>query len=74
MKTENIILITFVAVVLVFLVATPFGMMSFGNYGWGMMSGFGGMFFLVPVIMILFITALVLLIIWLIKQIETGKK
>ena len=45
------------------------GMMrGYNNYGWSMLSGFGGLFMLAALV------ALVLLIVWLIQQLQNSKK
>lgn len=68
MKKQNNTMILGVIILLVILLFSGFGMMGF-PFGTGMMYGFGfGLLF-----MILVITALVLFIVWLIKQIQPKK-
>ena len=73
---ERNILIIVVVVLLFFFLFGGFGMMGYNNYGYGMMgnimgfSGFGFMWLLGWLFMILIIVALVFLIIWLAKQIQ----
>lgn len=79
-KDNNTVwIVVLIAVLALFLFVMPFGggrwggfcgmMGSYGaNYGWTMMSGFGWIF--MPAVLI----ALVLLIIWLIKQLQTPNR
>ena len=76
MKNENVLLIVLGIVLLLFLVG-GFGMMGFGTYEYGyrgmmgMMYGYGnGMMFFGWLYGILIIVALILFIVWLIKQIQ----
>lgn len=80
MKSENntiVIALIAVLIVLSFGFISPYGMM--GNYsGYGMMSrffpAFGFMWIFGGLFMILIAIALILFIVWLIKQIQGGKK
>ena len=72
MKNENMLMWILGLVVALFLFG-GFGMMGFGTSGYGfggMMSGFGSMWIFGWLFMTLVIVALVLLIVWLIKQIQ----
>jgi len=75
---NNNLLIGIVIAVAIFLV---FGMFGFGGMmggGYGMMGnlgyGFGGMWIFGSLFMILILVALVLFILWLIKQLQDDKK
>ncbi len=68
MKNENIVIIVVIAA-LAFLILTG-GFSGYGMMSWGMM---GSYWIFGPVIMVLVTITLVLLIVWLIKQIG-GKK
>ncbi|HLC63031.1 MAG TPA: hypothetical protein VJJ21_01815 [Candidatus Nanoarchaeia archaeon] len=79
MKAENIIYIVLIAIAAIFLLNSLFSLGSGGNYqGYGMMGpgynmmGFypGGMFLFGWLIMSLFIIALILGIVWLLKQLQ----
>jgi uncharacterized membrane protein len=80
-KTNNILL-GVIIIVAIFLLTnffiTPmmgygyYGMMGYNGYGIG--SGFGGLWIFGFLFMALFLIILVLLIIWLIKQLEGNKK
>lgn len=81
MKDNQIILYIIIGIVALFLISflvgfifsfgyTNYNMM--GNYGYGMMSGFGGFFSWV--FMLLVVIALVLFIVWLVKQINGNGK
>ena len=73
MKNENNLITVIVVVVVVVLLFGGFGM---GGYGWagGMMGnsnyGFGGMWMFGWLFMILITIALVLFIIWIVKQLQ----
>jgi len=78
-NTTTLWVVVLVAVLAFFLFVMPFGggfggicgMMGSSystNYGWGMMGGFGWLF------MTLVLVALVLLIVWLVKQLQTPQK
>jgi uncharacterized membrane protein len=80
-ENNNIVWIVVLIVVLAFLLfVMPFGGGKFGgfcgmmgnyysaNYGYGMMGGFGWIFMLV------FLVALILLIIWLVKQLQSPRR
>ena len=72
MKKDNTILII-ALVVLGLLLLGSFGfggMMSSSNLGYGMMSGFGGMWIFGWLFMILIVVALILFIVWLAKEIQ----
>lgn len=75
MKDENIWLILIITVLVLFLFGGFGGMMG-GGYGmmgnWG--YGFGGMWLFGVLFMSLILIALILFIIWLIKQIENSGK
>lgn len=79
MKNENNMAVWVVVIVLIiFLIFGGFGMMGFGNYRYGMMnrfypSGFGFMWISMSFIWILVIIALVLLIAWLVRQLQMPK-
>ena len=77
-KNETtIVIVIMVAIVLLF---SGFGMMGFGGYGmhnmadWMYGTGFGFMWIFGMIIWILIITALVLFILWLVKQLESQNK
>ena len=75
MKAENLILTIVIAFLLVFLISGLFGgMMDYNKYGYGMMGnlfgGFGFMWIFGSLFMVLVLIALVLLIAWLIKQLQ----
>jgi uncharacterized membrane protein len=78
MKSEHVVVIVVVVLALVFLFS-GFGMMGFsGNYG-GMMSGFnnfgfGFMWLFGWLFMALLLVALVLFIIWIVKQLQEPQK
>ena len=78
MKDNNNLLIGIIISVAVFLLLGMFGFggMMGGNYGmmgnWG--YGFGGMWIFGFLFMALILVALILFILWLIKQSQEGKK
>ena len=76
MKKENNAVIVAVIVLLILLIFGGFGMMGFGNYG-GMMNwgygGFGTMWIFGWLIMSLVVIALVLFIMWLVKQLQNSE-
>lgn len=77
MDNQNTWIIALVVIcLLVFLSFFGFGSMMYGNYGYGMMRniGFGSMGIFGWLFMILIIVALVLFCIWLVKQIQRGKR
>lgn len=75
MKTEEIIIVIMAVVLGLFILGSGFGgVMGFGNYGCGMMSGFGGIWLFGWLFMSLIIIALILLSIWLTKQIKNPKQ
>jgi uncharacterized membrane protein len=71
MKNENLLMWILGLVVVLFLFG-GFGMMGFGGtYGYGgMMSGFGSMWLFGWLFMALVTVALVLFIVWLVKQLQ----
>lgn len=77
-KENNTALIVIVAVLL-FVVMSSFGMMGFGRYGgYGMMGGyyggFGGMWLFGWLFMGLVFIALILAILWLVRQISLSEE
>lgn len=74
MKTENLILSIVIAFLAVFVISLLSGMMSYNSYGIGMMGnffgGFGFMWLFGWLFMILILVALVLFIIWMVKQLQ----
>ena len=68
MKNENIVIIVVIAVLAFFILAGG-GMMGYG--GLGMM---GSYWIFGPIIMILVVVTLILFILWLIRQLEVGRK
>jgi len=79
---ENEITILVVVVLALVLLFGGFGMMGFSSYGYGGMmnwmysgfgAGFGFMWLFGGIVTILIVVALVLSIVWLIKQIQNGK-
>ena len=75
MKNDNTALIVVVVVLAIFLFS-GFGMMGFGNYGMmsGFYGGFGSMWLFGWIFMSLTLVALVLFILWLIKQLNLEGK
>ena len=73
MKNENLILIVVLAVVILFLFSGLFG---YGRYGgmMGMMYGFGYMPVLGWLTMILVVVALVLFIMWVVRQLQEPRR
>ena len=76
---ENNVMLAVVIALIVLLALGGFGMMGFSNWGTGgMMNGFyGGLGFMWLfgwLIMVLVVVALVLFILWLIKQLQGDKK
>ena len=76
MKNEQILMIAIIIifVVVLFGLLSPYSMMCYGYYG-GMMSGFsafGFMWLFGCLFVLLLIIALVLFIVWLIKQLQRG--
>ncbi len=75
MENENIWVIVIIVVLILFLFSGFGGMMG-GGYGmmgnWG--YGFGGMWFFGALFMALILVALVLFILWLVKQIQNNEK
>jgi len=71
MKNENM-LMWVLGLVVVFFLFGGFGMMGFGGtYGYGgMMSGFGSMWLFGWLFMTLITVALVLFIVWLVRQLQ----
>lgn len=80
MNNENNIFLAIIIALLVFLILGGVGMMSFNSYGgmYGMMNrnytGFESMFVFSWLVMILVVIALVLFILWLIKQITGSER
>ena len=78
MKDNNNLIVGIVIAVIVFLLLGMFGFggMIGGSYGmmgnWGF--GFGGMWIFGFLFMTLILVALVLFILWLVKQLQEGKK
>ncbi|MBS3099813.1 hypothetical protein J4463_01180 [Candidatus Pacearchaeota archaeon] len=78
MKDNNNLIIGIIIAVIVFLLLGMFGFggMIGGSYGmmgnWGF--GFGGMWIFGFLFMTLILVALVLFILWLVKQLQEGKK
>ena len=76
-KENNTALIVIVAVLL-FVVMGSFSMMGFGGYGYGMMGGyyggFGGMWLFGWLFTGLIFIALILAIIWLVRQINSPEE
>ena len=78
MKDNNNLIIGIIIAVIVFLLLGMFGFggMMGGSYGmmgnWGF--GFGGMWIFGFLFMTLILVALVLFILWLVKQLQEGKK
>jgi len=73
MKNENMLMWVLGLVVVFFLFGGFGGMMSFGgsSYGFGgMMSGFGSMWMFGWLFMTLITVALVLFIVWLVRQLQ----
>ena len=72
MKTEETVAIVLIVVLSLFLFGGfGFGMMGYGNYG--MMSGFySGVGFFGWLYHIVIFVALTLLIVWLVKQLQSG--
>ena len=77
MKNKNMTIIIILTIILIFIIPLfgGYGMMGFRNYGMmgGFYSGFGYMPLFGWLLMTLFAAALILFIIWLIKQLG-GKK
>lgn len=82
-NSDSNLIISVLAALLILFAFTSVGRMGYGgyggmmNYGYGMMSGgygFGGMYIFGWLMMILVIIALVLFIIWLIKQISGERR
>ncbi|MEK6854850.1 MAG: hypothetical protein AABX73_01375 [Nanoarchaeota archaeon] len=74
MRREEIILISVLAIAALSLLLIPSsGMMG---YGYGMMGGFGygGIPIFGFIIMILLITALILFIVWIVRQLEGDRR
>lgn len=71
---DNNLLIGAIIVIAVFLVL---GMFGFGGMGYGMMGnwgyGFGGMWIFGALFMVLILVALILFILWLVKQLQNDK-
>jgi len=80
MKNDNNLITLIIVIAAVILLFGGFGMMGFGNYGsyGGMMGnwgyGFGGMWIFGWLFMVLVSVALVLFIIWMVKQLQSNKK
>ncbi len=73
MKNNETITWILIAAAVIILLSNGFGMMGFGNYGYrGMMGnyGFSGMWIFGWLFMTLIFVALVLLIVWLVKQLQ----
>ena len=78
MKDDNNLLIGIIIAVAVFLLLGMFGFGGMMGGGYGMMGnwgyGFGGMWIFGFLFMTLILVALVLFILWLVKQLQEGKK
>ncbi|MEK6875365.1 MAG: hypothetical protein AABX30_01645 [Nanoarchaeota archaeon] len=78
MKNNNNLLIGIIIAVAIFLLLGMFGFGGMIGGGYGMMGnlgyGFGGMWIFGFLFMTLILVALVLFILWLIKQLQEGKK
>ncbi len=79
-ESNNAVIWTVVGVFVLFLLLGGFGMMGFVNYGMGGMmnwmfgAGFGFMWIFGMMIWILVIIALILFIMWLIKQLQSPRR
>lgn len=80
MEDNQIVLVVIIVAILIFLFG-GFGIMGYNNCGtggmmnWMMGGGFGTMWIVGSLIWILIIVALVLFILWLVKQLQdTGRK
>lgn len=74
MNNHEVTFIIIGAILFVFLVGgTGFGMMGYGGMMGGYYGGFGFMWLFGSIVMVLFTVALVLLILWLVKQLSNQK-
>ena len=78
MKNEDILTFVIIAVLIIFLFGGFFGFGGMMGGGYGMMGnwgyGFGGMWIFGFLFMTLILVALVLFILWLVKQLQNDNK